>query len=320
MKTHHDTCRGGSLTRPSRAQLDSFDVSSMNQEATPVTVAQQTPAAAGRSQRTLVGFRASAGCAAAGTQARARGHLLGLRVSRASGSGSRHRLPQQTRQRHLGRHRRRLPARRKRWPTCSARHAIPRSAPTWSMRPQALQGFRLGKYDLVITPDGKEGFQYRYDPARPESVLARAEVDDALAIRCRTQGSGAHISGYLQRAGFSLHRFPDPWPAGNEPDELRHVGHWLCPGGHAPAQGAQAFRRYSYAAQRLSAGSYQQPAGADGDRDRAAARLRRAGLSHARAGFIGRTFCSLPPSARSPSEVLGCSLPAGRRNWKASAV
>jgi ABC-2 type transport system permease protein len=45
---------------------------------------------------------------------------------------------------------------------------------------QALQGFRLGKYDLVITPDGKEGFQYRYDPARPESVLARAEVDDAL--------------------------------------------------------------------------------------------------------------------------------------------
>jgi ABC-2 type transport system permease protein len=45
---------------------------------------------------------------------------------------------------------------------------------------QALQGFRLGKYDLVITPDGKQGFQYRYDPARPESVLSRAEVDDAL--------------------------------------------------------------------------------------------------------------------------------------------
>ena len=45
---------------------------------------------------------------------------------------------------------------------------------------QALQGFRLGKYDLVVTPDGKEGFQYRYDPARPESVLSRALVDDAL--------------------------------------------------------------------------------------------------------------------------------------------
>ncbi len=45
---------------------------------------------------------------------------------------------------------------------------------------QAQQGFRLGKYDLVIVPEGKQGFQYRYDPARPESVLSRAEVDDAL--------------------------------------------------------------------------------------------------------------------------------------------
>ena len=46
--------------------------------------------------------------------------------------------------------------------------------------PEALQGFRLGKYDLVVVPDGKGSFQYRYDPARPESVLSRAEVDDAL--------------------------------------------------------------------------------------------------------------------------------------------
>jgi ABC-2 type transport system permease protein len=45
---------------------------------------------------------------------------------------------------------------------------------------EALQGFRLGKYDLVIVPDGTNSFQYRYDPARPESVLSRAEVDDAL--------------------------------------------------------------------------------------------------------------------------------------------
>jgi ABC-2 type transport system permease protein len=45
---------------------------------------------------------------------------------------------------------------------------------------QALQGFRLGKYDLVIQPDGKGSLQYHYDPARPESVLSRAEVDDAL--------------------------------------------------------------------------------------------------------------------------------------------
>jgi ABC-2 type transport system permease protein len=44
----------------------------------------------------------------------------------------------------------------------------------------AQQGFRLGKFDLVIESDGKGGFQYRYDPARPESVLAKAEVNDAL--------------------------------------------------------------------------------------------------------------------------------------------
>jgi ABC-type multidrug transport system permease subunit len=49
----------------------------------------------------------------------------------------------------------------------------------------ARKGFRLGKYDLVIEPKGSEpdgsgALRYRYDPARPESVLARAEVNDAL--------------------------------------------------------------------------------------------------------------------------------------------
>jgi ABC-type multidrug transport system permease subunit len=44
----------------------------------------------------------------------------------------------------------------------------------------ARKGFRLGKYDLVIEPDGAGGLRYRYDPARPESVLARSQVDDAL--------------------------------------------------------------------------------------------------------------------------------------------
>jgi ABC-type multidrug transport system permease subunit len=44
----------------------------------------------------------------------------------------------------------------------------------------AHNGFRLGKFDLVVEPDGKSGFQYRYDPARPESVLAKTEVNDAL--------------------------------------------------------------------------------------------------------------------------------------------
>jgi ABC-2 type transport system permease protein len=44
----------------------------------------------------------------------------------------------------------------------------------------AKKGFRLGKYDLAIEPDGQGGLRYRYDPARPESVLAKAEADHAL--------------------------------------------------------------------------------------------------------------------------------------------
>src|SRR5207253_1123796 len=45
---------------------------------------------------------------------------------------------------------------------------------------QALKGFRLGKYALVIEPKPDGSFQYRYDPARPESVLALEQIDDAL--------------------------------------------------------------------------------------------------------------------------------------------
>ena len=44
----------------------------------------------------------------------------------------------------------------------------------------ARKGFRLGKYDLVIEPNSAGGLTYLYDPARPESVLARSQVNDAL--------------------------------------------------------------------------------------------------------------------------------------------
>jgi ABC-2 type transport system permease protein len=44
----------------------------------------------------------------------------------------------------------------------------------------ARKGFRLGKYDLVIEPNAAGGVTYLFDPARPESVLARSEVNDAL--------------------------------------------------------------------------------------------------------------------------------------------
>jgi ABC-2 type transport system permease protein len=43
----------------------------------------------------------------------------------------------------------------------------------------ALDRFRLGQYSLVVTSDDG-GLHYRYDPARPESVLALTQVNDAL--------------------------------------------------------------------------------------------------------------------------------------------
>ena len=45
---------------------------------------------------------------------------------------------------------------------------------------EAHKGFRLGKFDLVIEPGANGTVSYRYDPARPESVLAKSEVNDAL--------------------------------------------------------------------------------------------------------------------------------------------
>ena len=44
----------------------------------------------------------------------------------------------------------------------------------------AFNQFRLGKYDLVVIPQSSSSFEYRFDPARPESVLTRSIVNDAL--------------------------------------------------------------------------------------------------------------------------------------------
>jgi len=44
----------------------------------------------------------------------------------------------------------------------------------------AFNQFRLGTYDLVLIAQPGGGLEYRFDPARPESVLARATVNDAL--------------------------------------------------------------------------------------------------------------------------------------------
>jgi len=58
----------------------------------------------------------------------------------------------------------------------------------------AHQGFRLGKFDVVIMPDSKGGFTYLYDPARPESVLARSQVNDSLQAAAGRKESVATTS------------------------------------------------------------------------------------------------------------------------------
>jgi ABC-2 type transport system permease protein len=45
---------------------------------------------------------------------------------------------------------------------------------------QAAKGFRLGKYDLVVDVDPGGTIHYLFDPARPDTLLAKAKVDDAL--------------------------------------------------------------------------------------------------------------------------------------------
>ncbi|HXY09086.1 MAG TPA: ABC transporter permease [Terriglobales bacterium] len=46
--------------------------------------------------------------------------------------------------------------------------------------PEAVKGFRLGKYDLLVEVDANDKIKYLFDPARPESVFAKAQVDDAV--------------------------------------------------------------------------------------------------------------------------------------------
>jgi ABC-type multidrug transport system permease subunit len=72
-------------------------------------------------------------------------------------------------------------------------------------RDAALKGFHFGKFDLAIEPRPEGGYIYHYDPARPESVLSRAEVDAALqsaagrkdVIATTTQASSEPGSRYI---------------------------------------------------------------------------------------------------------------------------
>src|SRR5271157_5622751 len=72
-------------------------------------------------------------------------------------------------------------------------------------RDAALKAFHFGKFDLAIESNPDGSYTYYYDPARPESVLSRAEIDAALqsaagrkdALPTSTQSSSEPGSRYI---------------------------------------------------------------------------------------------------------------------------
>jgi ABC-2 type transport system permease protein len=62
----------------------------------------------------------------------------------------------------------------------AALHAAPLVKEVIRSEEEAAQALRLGKADLLVYPRGESSLEYRYDPSRPESVVARSRVDDAL--------------------------------------------------------------------------------------------------------------------------------------------
>ena len=72
-------------------------------------------------------------------------------------------------------------------------------------RDAALKAFHFGKFDLAIESNPDGSYTYYYDPARPESVLSRAEIDAALqsaagrkdALATSSQSSSEPGSRYI---------------------------------------------------------------------------------------------------------------------------
>jgi ABC-type multidrug transport system permease subunit len=72
-------------------------------------------------------------------------------------------------------------------------------------RQAALKGFQFGKFDLVLEPNADGSVIYHYDPSRPESLLARSQIDAALqaaagrkdALATRDQVSSEPGSRYI---------------------------------------------------------------------------------------------------------------------------
>ena len=144
----------------------------------------------------------------------------------------------------------------------------------------ALDGFRLGQYSLVVSMDDS-GLHYRYDPARPESVLARTQVNDALEDAAGRKNPIATTSTAASEPGARYIDFLIPGLLGMN---LMNSGMWGI--GFALVEmrqrkAAEALRGHAHAALGFLARAGFEPPGADADRSRAAARLRRPGVSRA---------------------------------------
>ena len=162
---------------------------------------QSKPASAsspGPAQPPLVRLPSPALGAHPGAQARTRSRLLGLRLPVAAGRRIRHRLPQQARRHHLrcrDRQRRRAentghaaepPGQNSSDKNSSAKDSSGKGESHSTIRAAildreaALKAFHFGKYDLAIEANADGSYTYYYDPARPESVLSRSEIDAHL--------------------------------------------------------------------------------------------------------------------------------------------
>ena len=150
---------------------------------------------------------------------------------------------------------------------------------------EAQKGFRLGKFDLVIEPDGKGGLEYRYDPARPESVLAKAEVNDALQSAAGRKDVVATKAVTSSEPGSRYIDFLIPGLLGMN---LMNSGMWGI--GFALVDMRQRKLLKRFVGTPMRRGDFllaimTSRLIADGHRDRLTARFRRSLLSYAGSGF-----------------------------------
>lgn len=149
-------------------------------------------------------------------------------------------------------------------------------------REAALQGFRLGKYDLIVEPEGA-AFRYHYDPSRQESVLSRAEVDSVLQKAAGRKDILATSSVSSSEPGSRYIDFLIPGLLGMN---LMNAAMWGIGFALVDMRQRKLLKRFvATPAQRLSHGIDEQPNYPHANRSNSDAQFGRAGISHAHPGI-----------------------------------